>query len=1148
MFANRLNDKLRNMNQLKIILIALFFSPVVALAQPQQDVRTVNTKVADLLMQIPSQSSAALENTMKELALLGEPAIQNIASKLVSPGKGNDAVMRYALSGLAKYAGRGTDLRLKRAVSSALLGALSTAKDDEVRDFILQEAQYVAGDEAVPMVKKYLTSNRLADPAARLLLRVKSNSAYNALMYALSSTKGSPQLTLLKALGDAAYTPAAKTMVQLWPKATDGKLKKTILRSLANIGDASAKSIIESAAQKAGYKFDSLDATGSYLVFLQNRLAKGDKAYVEQSARSILDKPSVGEQIRSAALSLLSKSAANGAAPELITALRSDDARYRGTGISLLSNAYTPAVSSELQNFMKNTSDPQLQSELIYLAGQKEDKAALPVLLTYLNNNNKQVQLTAIQAVAKAGRQDAIMPLISLLQNSNDDVLNAAKNALLTIPGNAVADAAAKAIPQSKPAAKVALMDIIAQRKATEYSGLIFNEIGSGDDTVRITSARVLSNVATEKDAARIAQLLNSSSDLKLITAYQQALANIITGKTKAERVASTQRLMQNSNSRPYLYYNILSDIGGKEALDIVMNDFTNGTVQQKDAALKALASWNDDAALKALYRIAKNSSGEERNTALNSFIGGINKSKNTTDQKVLMFRNAMDLATTLPQKKNILNGIAANSTLQSLLFVSKYFDDTQLQQNAVQAVINIVLDHKELYGKNVEAIANRAIKLNKDTESDYLKQALIRHLAALPKEEGFVPMFNGKDLTGWKGLVENPVKRAQMSSAELAAKQKEADAQMRKDWKVQNGVLVFEGQGYNNLVSQKMYEDFEMLVDWRMEPNGDGGVYLRGSPQVQTWDTSRVKDGAQVGSGGLYNNQVNRSTPLKIADNPIGEWNTFRIKMVGDKVTVFLNGVLVTDNVVLENYWDRNIPIFDREAIELQAHGTRLEFRDVYVKELPRAKPYEVSMQEKKDGFVPLFNGTNLDGWIGNKTNYYAQQGMIISDPSQQAAKGTNRNIYTEKEYSNFIMRFEFQLTPGANNGLGIRTPIEGDAAYAGMELQILDNEAEIYKDLKPYQYHGSVYGVIPALRGYLKPTGEWNEQEVKAIGNHIIVTLNGKIILDGDIAQASKNNTETADHKQHPGLLNKSGHIGFLGHGSYLKFRNLRIKDLGK
>ena len=1137
------------MKQIKTILFWLLFLPVVAVAQQKADVRTVTTKVADLLMQVPAQSTIAHNETMKELAALGEPGIKNITSKLVSPGKGNDAVMRYAISGLAKYVGQSNDIRLKRSTSLALVNSLATAQDDEVRDFILQEVQYLAGDEVVPVIRKYLLSPRLSDPAARVLAQVKTSTANNALLYALSSAKGPQQLTLIKALGDVRYAPAAKRLLQLWPKATDNNLRKVLLRSLAETGDASAANILQGAAQKAQYKFDPIDATDSYLVFLQRQLAKGNKAYVEKAARNLLAGNDVPEQIKSAGLTLLSKSAANNASPEILAALRSENDKYRGTAIDLLSNAYTPAAATEVQSLLRSTNDPLLQTSLINLIAGKEDRAALPALTGLLNSGDKAVQLAAINAVAKTGKQDAIAPLINLLQGGSNDVITAAKNALLTIAGNAVADAAAKALPQSSANAKVALLDILAQRRATEYANLVFNEAQGSDAAVKLAAAKALARVAATNDSERIAALLNSSTDAALTKAYQDAVTStVMLQPTKAEQIAATERLMQNAGNNRYLYYNVLSDIGGKEALNTVLNSYKNGSAQQKEAAFKAISAWKDDTALDALYEIAKTTTGDNKNLALNSFVAGINKSKNKTDQKVLMFRNAMALAETLQQKRNILSGISQNSTLQSLLFVSKYFDDAQLQQNAVQAVINIVLDHKELYGKNVEDIANRAMELNKDTESDYLKQALIRHLAALPKEEGFVPMFNGKDLSGWKGLVENPIKRAQMTAQELAAKQKVADGEMRRDWRVENGVLVFEGKGYNNLVSEKMYEDFELLVDWRMEPNGDGGVYLRGSPQVQTWDTSRRDVGAQVGSGGLYNNEKNRSTPLKVADNPIGEWNTFRIKMAGDKVTVYLNGELVTNNVVLENYWDRKLPIFDKEAIELQAHGTRLEFRDVYVKELPRARPYEVSAQEKAEGFVPLFNGVNLDGWTGNKVNYYAESGMLISDPSQQAARGPSRNIYTEKEYSDFIMRFDFQLTPGANNGLGIRTPIEGDAAYVGMELQILDNEAEIYKNLEPYQFHGSVYGVIPALRGYLKPVGEWNTQEVKAIGNRITITLNGKVILDGDIAQASKNNTATIDGKPHPGLLNKSGHIGFLGHGSYLKFRNLRIKDLGK
>jgi hypothetical protein len=177
---------------------------------------------------------------------------------------------------------------------------------------------------------------------------------------------------------------------------------------------------------------------------------------------------------------------------------------------------------------------------------------------------------------------------------------------------------------------------------------------------------------------------------------------------------------------------------------------------------------------------------------------------------------------------------------------------------------------------------------------------------------------------------------------------------------------------------------------------------------------------------------------------------------------------------------------------------------------------------------------------WMGNLVDYAMEDGCIVLSADTKFGG----NLYTKKEYANFIYRFEFQLTPAANNGVGIRTPPEGDAAYVGMEIQILDSEHPVYKNLEEYQYHGSVYGIIPAKRGYLKPVGEWNTQEIFADGNHIKVTLNGTVILDGDLKEATKNGT--TDKKNHPGLFNKSGHIGFLGHGSPLKFRHIRIKEL--
>ena len=198
---------------------------------------------------------------------------------------------------------------------------------------------------------------------------------------------------------------------------------------------------------------------------------------------------------------------------------------------------------------------------------------------------------------------------------------------------------------------------------------------------------------------------------------------------------------------------------------------------------------------------------------------------------------------------------------------------------------------------------------------------------------EGFVALFNGQNLDGWKGLVADPPKRAKMSSDELAAAQAKADERMRDHWKAVDGALVFDGKG-DSLCTAKDFGDFELLVDWKILKDGDSGIYLRGSPQVQIWDPA-VKSAMGVGSGGLFNNQKNPSKPTANADKPVGEWNTFRIRMVGEKVSVWLNDKLVVDNVILENYWDRSQPIYATGQIELQNHGNTLYFKNVYVKEL---------------------------------------------------------------------------------------------------------------------------------------------------------------------------------------------------------------------
>jgi hypothetical protein len=218
--------------------------------------------------------------------------------------------------------------------------------------------------------------------------------------------------------------------------------------------------------------------------------------------------------------------------------------------------------------------------------------------------------------------------------------------------------------------------------------------------------------------------------------------------------------------------------------------------------------------------------------------------------------------------------------------------------------------------------------------------------------------------------------------------------------------------------------------------------------------------------------------------------------------------------------------------------------------------KKYELTAEEKAQGFEILFDGTNLDSWTGDFEGYTIVNGNIYVT----ASYGNARNFYTKKEYRDFVFRFEFCFTkPGVNNGVGIRTPMGVDAAYDGMcEIQVLDHDAPIYKGLRPHQVHGSIYGIVPAKRIVHKPLGEWSTQEIRVKGNRITVTVNGEVIVDADVKEACQGhnvapdggnkNPYTVDGKNHPGLFNKTGHIGFLGHGAGLKYRNVRILDLSK
>ena len=408
---------------------------------------------------------------------------------------------------------------------------------------------------------------------------------------------------------------------------------------------------------------------------------------------------------------------------------------------------------------------------------------------------------------------------------------------------------------------------------------------------------------------------------------------------------------------------------------------------------------------------------------------------------------------------------------------------------------------------------------------------------------EGFTALFNEKNLSGWWGLkTEDPVKWKALSADKLAEKKAASLKDIAQHWSVNGEELVNDGNGLY-LSTQKNYGDFEFLVDYKTVPKADSGIYLRGIPQVQIWDSTeeaKFNIGANKGSGGLWNNSKGApgKDPLVLADKPFGQWNSFRIIMVGERVSVWLNGKLLVDHARMENYFNRKGQIPRTGPIQLQTHGGEIRWRNVFIREIGANEGNEILASKGGNDFKSAFNGKNFEGWAGPTNNYSVDHGSI------QCMKGKGGTIYVNDELGNFSARMEFKLPPGGNNGLAIRYPGSGDTAYVGMcELQVLDDSAKKYAKLHPAQYHGSAYGMVPAARGYQRPVGEWNFQEVTVDGSRIRVELNGTLILNADLANVEKPMYDLGKFK---GRLRKSGYFGLAGHGDAVSFRNISIRNI--
>ena len=934
-----MKTKIQSITAASILLLGL--SALILPGSPGSGPRTLEERVTGILAAMPAQNLAEMELRLAELVQLGPDAVDVICRRIVPPATGGDAEARYALAGLAAARRTKPEGEAERKMISLAIGrALRKSPDREVGAFLIEQLQLVGLGESIPVLAVCLQDERLSAPAIRALEAIHSPAAERALLKALSAAPNHRLQAIIKALGDLSSIPASRRIGRYLESADSG-LRQAAFYALANAGNPESAPLLSRALERAVPE-EKIGLTSLQLLYARRLFESGDRKGAVAICRRQMSKArdSRNMNVNAAALSILVECLGSGAMPDLLAAMESENSEFRTAALQLTSLIPGKSATGQWLEELKRCS-PAVRADIIAMLGMRNDRAALPAVLAELRSSDPSARRAAIPASCRLGGESSLEPLAELLLNGRDDEIELIRVALITLPPDRVNRELSVRFRRMPSGAKTAALEILSAHGSAANLGIIREGAKDSDARVRIGALLAFSYLAQEEDLPLLLDLLRQASRPEEYEAAQKAAAAAIRGisdpEKRAEPILSVLR--ETSGMMRIRFLELLPAAGSRRALQTVIDETKRQGIdaRQQDAAIRILSAWPDAGAAAEIRRWFMESTDPSRRLAtLRGYLRltvTAEAGRNDPSGAIRTLNEMLAAGSDPEEKKAILASMPGLQTGDALKIGARYLGDAALKTDAALAVLGLALSLPEAeldrIGYETVAIISRANAIH---DNPYLREQAGKLLETLAsrREQEFIPLFNGRDLTGWKGLVDDPPARARMSATELLRRQDEADNEMRAHWKATDGVLTFDGKG-RSICTGSDYEDFELLVDWKIEAGGDSGIYLRGSPQVQIWDSAKGPEG----SGGLYNNQKNTGKPIVCADRPVGEWNTFWIRMTGERVTVYLNDVQVVDDVVMENYWQRDKPIFPVGQIELQAHNTPLYFRNIRIRDL---------------------------------------------------------------------------------------------------------------------------------------------------------------------------------------------------------------------
>ncbi len=809
---------------------------------PQRETRI---QLDAILEHLPARD-AAEQRWIGALLLDSAPeSITRLCRALDTLAPGNDSRVRYALSGATAHAtlpGHGSD-RVKYA--GALCAALGTMHTPLAKSFVMEQLQIAGGPESVETLGSFLFDEAICGPAAMALVSIRTPEAGARLLEAARGADGSRKATLVRALGEVKSVEAVVDLMA-WAQGDDPSLRQASTEALAAIGDPRSIDLIKEPSLQLAYA---------------RRLAEQQQVSLsERICRSILSSAagSAEPHLRCAALRLLADMLEERALNDIVTAAQDSNVEVRACALYIAAGMNGEGVTERWVSLMKQP-DPGLRAGVVRMLGQRDDPSAVPAVYKALNDPEPSVRIAAAEAASVLGAANTVDSILVLLERTErPDEIAAVRDALLPLPLEQSVPAAVRALQSATLPAKVMLLQFLSECGSPLTSRNIFPSTRDASASVRLAAIKTLENVAGPDDTAELVKLLKENRDESEWNAIQRSIVAVTArnpdpGKRADALIAALDGA--NGDARNRLLRTI-GRVGGTKAVATLSLGIAGRDPAIKDASIRALAEAPGIEGFEPLLAVARGKNPlPTRVLALRGCLRMVNEAGLPPVRSVPLLGKVLAASERPEERRLVLASLGKSGSREALQIVSGYLRDESVGLDAALAIRTMAAAGEEERPATLSRDDLVRVFIEKNAGAKVMAQLKEYDAARTDKNippEGFVALFNGKNLTDWKGLVADPPARAKMTPAELAKAQAPADSLMSRQWTVDDGMLIFNGEGFANLCTARDYANFELLVDWKIEKEGDSGIYLRGSPQVQIWDPAVGPEG----SGGLYNNQ----------------------------------------------------------------------------------------------------------------------------------------------------------------------------------------------------------------------------------------------------------------------------------------------------